>query len=683
MFRGNFGAVYPHTSTSKRKWKAILLIGCLTWTAHSSNAQDAQVDGIVFWPRLDFVIPFQVDANGQQPREVILEYSDTQGQSWQVYERGSPRTRQFQFLAPGDGLYLFRLKTVDSEGRKFNNPGAPLKIAVDTVKPVAKLIVDMDQRGALQAQFLVSDTALDTESIQLEYQTEFISSWKSIPFELAPSTTLGEWTGFGTWSLTDDSKQLVVRIRAKDRAGNETEATRLPQLPRTALGNRPVTFASQNRSTGQDTRDPKSNGKPAIGSGVQNPTNELPRVQSLGQSQPTKLSLDTETAGKPRVDEDYLSIEQRENMRQHRRSLGSEGKYPIPANSTTSDQRSLPEQGVSLSQLNASMKEMVDAKTVPSPPVPGLGLQKPNFPLREMSESEIEAASRSETYPFAGLRSQPAIEVSESLTSGSLSAISTRETIGFAEPRPLNAGRLPYGPSQAEPGLSRLTESREMNSGLSVGKKPIEPLCSNTKAFSLDYRIENDLGAPVAEVELWGTTDDGKTWELWGQDPDRKSPFDIEVESAGLFGFRMVIVGVNGLASNRPRNGDNADAWILVDFKTPTVKLSRAVYGTGREAGSMIIEYQAQDEHFGERPISFYYSESPEGPWQVISKGVRNQGRFVWPADPNLPPSVYLKIEAVDGAGNTAENVLDAPIRIEGIAPRGRIQGFRPIRPAN
>ena len=211
----------------------------------------------------------------------------------------------------------------------------------------------------------------------------------------------------------------------------------------------------------------------------------------------------------------------------------------------------------------------------------------------------------------------------------------------------------------------------------------IKPLFSNSAAFSLDYSVENDPDSPVAAVELWGTTDEGRTWQVWGEDPDRSSPFDIQVEGDGLFGFRMIIVGANGLASNRPRNGDNADAWIHVDTKLPQARINSALYGKGKESGSLVIEYRAADEYFPERPITLSYAETPDGPWTIIASGVRNNGRYVWPADPSLPPSIYLKIEAFDSAGNVAVHRLDSRIDVEGLAPRGRIQGFRPLPAGN
>jgi len=195
----------------------------------------------------------------------------------------------------------------------------------------------------------------------------------------------------------------------------------------------------------------------------------------------------------------------------------------------------------------------------------------------------------------------------------------------------------------------------------------------------LDYSVDQHGGSQVTAVELWGTADQGQLWELWGTDPDGKTPFDIAVEAEGLFGFRMVLVGANGMTANRPRNGDNADAWIFVDTKVPSARLVSAVYGRGNESGSLVLEFSAQDEQFSDRPIKLSYSEVPTGPWTTIVSGYENSGRYVWRADPNLPARVYLQIEAFDQAGNIGVHRLELPVDIEGLAPRGRIQGFRPI----
>jgi hypothetical protein len=203
-------------------------------------------------------------------------------------------------------------------------------------------------------------------------------------------------------------------------------------------------------------------------------------------------------------------------------------------------------------------------------------------------------------------------------------------------------------------------------------------LHSSSKSFELDYAIVNDPGSPIASIELWGTLDQGKTWERWGVDADRESPFDIEVDTEGLFGFRMVIVGSNGLASRRPLPGDSADAWIYVDNTMPRARILSALAGKGSDAGSLVIEYQAIDDHFIDRPISLFYSETMQGPWVPITQGAKNQGRFAWSGESHIPEKVFLKLQATDAAGNVGEHVLDLPVDVQSAAPRGKIQGFRP-----
>ncbi len=211
-------------------------------------------------------------------------------------------------------------------------------------------------------------------------------------------------------------------------------------------------------------------------------------------------------------------------------------------------------------------------------------------------------------------------------------------------------------------------------------EQPRDTLHSNSQQFSLDYSIENEPDSPAASVELWGTIDQGVSWEKWGTDSDRQSPFDIEVAEDGLFGFRMVIVGANGIASKRPLPGDDADAWVRVDTMPPRARILSILNGKGMETGSLIIEFQASDDFLGERPISFSCAATPDGPWQPIAQGARNNGRYAWTPDADLPPTVYVQVEVVDAAGNIAKHQLDLPVDVHGATPRGRIQGVRPQR---
>lgn len=605
---------------------ALSLSPTATLLAQSDRAGSAYEDNLVYWPRLDFVIPFNVDVTGQAPREIQLEVSDNGGRSWKLDSSADVRTKQFQFNAKSDGEYQFRLKTLDSQGRSFDNPGEPLRILVDTKKPEGKLVVDIDQRGVMQAEFEIADFALDASTIQLAYQTEDLSQWRDIPIELSSGQNPAELFGTGSWSIPNGTRNLAVRLLAKDKAGNALEITRLPQLPRSASRGAGLQLASGKARDNSNSIRPNQ----VIGSGVSDAANEsFPKVEVLGPTRAmSKLDpiISSQLAAKDQLIEmqSKLIAQQQSASRQSQEEIGSrqfiarsEGSERFPQ-----ENRFFPDSEPRTSKL----------------------------PVRTLTDEDLEKLRSSNPMSLAGKRTESVLKTDQDLQNKSSS-----------------------NSNQPEPKVNRIP-------GQTTFQRDIQRLYSNSKAFSLDYHIDNDPDSPIAAVELWGTSDQGQTWSMWGQDPDRESPFDIEVEMEGLFGFRMVIVGTNGLASNRPRNGDNADAWIHVDVQSPQVKLVSALYGKGKESGSMVIEYRADDDFFTDRPITLQYSQNPNGPWINIVSGARNNGRYVWAADPSLPPTIYLRIEAYDAAGNVSVNQLDLPVDVEGLAPRGRIQGFRPIK---
>ncbi|MEM6687987.1 MAG: hypothetical protein AAF664_01080 [Planctomycetota bacterium] len=204
---------------------------------------------------------------------------------------------------------------------------------------------------------------------------------------------------------------------------------------------------------------------------------------------------------------------------------------------------------------------------------------------------------------------------------------------------------------------------------------PIRYSASNR--FSLDYVLEAVGARGVNAVELYGSLNEGRSWKLWGQDPDLKSPFDIEVREEGVFGYRIVVASNSGLASPRPIAGQRADIIVVVDQTKPELRITEAQYGRGDATGALVIDYVCQDPNLTERPISLAYAENQDGDWITIAGGLRNTGRYVWPADPNLPRAFYLRIDAKDAAGNVATEILDDPIDAQGLAPRARIQGIQ------
>lgn len=575
----------------------------------------------IHWPRQELIIPFQVHHQGTSPDSVELEVSSDAGKTWQAAGKAQitnsdSKDRQFPFKADRDGEYWFRVKSLDRSGNLIDQPGEPMRVTVDSTKPTGELLIDLDKKGDLQAEFRVLDSALDFASLRLEYQTELDSAWKDIPCQTERGNTEQEWIGSGSWSIPHQATQLMVRLTGKDHAGNGLEVTRMPKLPKTAqalVGGMRFASTRQTSDSNPPANSPVVSG-PIIGSGVAKATPPaglppgLPPGLNLGN--PTGANQPANPAANPPATPQSLLVNKQ---------------------ATNPPGNSLPTSSLPTSSLPSS------SGIAPVSIAPPKMFTSTGLPVRSIEDKPIDTASGFNPSELLGPDSS-------------------------SKPRSNSVSELP----RLDPPINRLEAAG------------IKPMYSSSKAFDLDYAIVNDPGAPISTVELWGTLDQGKTWERWGTDSDRESPFEIEVETEGLFGFRMVIVGSNGLASRRPLPGDAADAWIHVDALLPRVRILSALAGKGPEAGSLVIEYQAIDEHFIDRPIGLCYSESPQGPWIPITQGAKNQGRFVWAGDTHLPEKVYLKLQGTDAAGNVGEHVLDLPVDVQSAAPRGKIQGFRP-----
>jgi len=200
-----------------------------------------------------------------------------------------------------------------------------------------------------------------------------------------------------------------------------------------------------------------------------------------------------------------------------------------------------------------------------------------------------------------------------------------------------------------------------------------------TKRFRLNYGIDAIDPSGVARVDLWMTRDEGQTWNAWGSDPDNQSPFPVEIQEQGRYGFRIVVHSKDGLTGQGPSSGDDADMWILVDTQPPLTRITSVPYGRGNEAGRLVINYSVSDDFLTLRPITLGYSSHPDGPWIIMEDGLRNEGRYVWKVQPNVPDRVFLRIEAIDKAGNVGVHVLSQAIDVSGLVPRGTIHGVVPV----
>ena len=239
----------------------------------------------------------------------------------------------------------------------------------------------------------------------------------------------------------------------------------------------------------------------------------------------------------------------------------------------------------------------------------------------------------------------------------------------FSQPKSLSS--VGYrSPSSSGPPTRDVMPKRKSNA-------PIQIIGS--KRFRLNYGIDSIDPSGVARVDLWLTRDDGTTWQAWGSDPDSRSPFPVEVQQEGRYGFKIVVHSKDGLTGQGPSSGDDPDMWVLIDTQSPMVRIKSVPYGRGKEAGRLVVNYSVSDKFLTLRPIVLAYSPNPQGPWEVIGDGLRNEGRFVWKPTPDVPDRIFLRIDALDKAGNVGVHMLSQAIDVSGLVPRGTIHGVVPV----
>ena len=94
-----------------------------------------------------------------------------------------------------------------------------------------------------------------------------------------------------------------------------------------------------------------------------------------------------------------------------------------------------------------------------------------------------------------------------------------------------------------------------------------------SRHFQVGYKLEDVGPSGIGAVELYITEDDGRKWWKYGDDPDLKSPFDVEVPRDGEFGFTIRVRSGAGLANEPPVPGEQPAMVIAVDQTAPVVEL--------------------------------------------------------------------------------------------------------------
>lgn len=611
-----------------------------------------------------FGIPFNVASidpsdSSSRPVEVHLYMSRGPGSAWAMKDRQQPGVTEFQFVTTEDGPYWFATRTIDSAGRPHPTGAlAPqLKVYVDTTKPIVKLNADSDAAGQVVALIETTD-ATPIKSIQLHYVTDSVRQWRRLGNRDIQSNSKVTFRPDEAW------QQMSLQVIVTDAAGNQSVETRTIHRPRVAL--------QPSRSLAlQDSQRNKQIEAVTVAGPSDPPTMRVPppAFGTPGNLNPTNAlrNFAAQTEQRLFAPESAESIAPGIATPDPRATLPNTTPYAFPNGAANASNVPVP----------MTRPPGPTPQTSSAPATPARTLEDAMRPLDSATTAPAQP-SAPQSLPPSG---RPALATPNGLSAGGMSASDVAPGSLPTDNLPADIETIPTPePSQRQTYREKAyqanrAEQAEFDLAQLSDRVPVR--YSDSLRFSLDYELEAVSSLGVQAVELYGSTDNGKTWKRWGADPDRTSPFDIETNEEGVFGFRIVVIGRNGLKSPGPLSGEAPDIAVVVDQTAPQLKITSARYGEGNRTGALVIQYECDDPNLMNRPIALSFSRSMDGPWSTIAAGLRNDGIHAWPADPQLPRQIYLRIDGTDNAGNIGTYILDQPIDTQGLAPRARILGFQ------
>jgi hypothetical protein len=177
----------------------------------------------------------------------------------------------------------------------------------------------------------------------------------------------------------------------------------------------------------------------------------------------------------------------------------------------------------------------------------------------------------------------------------------------------------------------------------------------NSQDLVFKYNVEEAGPSGVKEVEVW-MTEDKETWTKVQTQNDAKAPITYHAPREGRFGFRLVAVSGVGKAAGRPGRGSQPSFWVEVDTTAPVVELPLAPEVSGNYSSRQVtIRWSATDKNLAHNSVRILYASDKSGPWLLIADNRPDKGIHVWQVNKDIGARVYIRVEAVDRAGNTGQ----------------------------
>ena len=673
---------------------ALIVLTCF-WPFSYTNAQTTQTQTIGTNLR-SFNVPFEIDNEHGHYIEVQLFVSDDRGKTWKYHSSQDVDKNGFPFTCDKNGEYWFAIKSLDRNRRLVpagNVTKAELVVIIDSQKPIVEFTLEADAAGRIISHWDIRDQYLNQGNLLLKHRGLPANGppedW--IPVQFTPSNDKSNnqrvYDRIAWWPKTSSSR-IEVQLVVGDLAGNVESVSR-------TVTRRTSSRRSDFSST-TEAPNPASNQKPSSA--------DMAKSAEIANKQDLNKWICKD--GVCQIAQNPISNSAKQiNNKPPVQLVGSAVEFiapPAPANSNSlakglvkvrsqqkskiSDQNKnvdLPPSSIEWESSNSrwtgqtrqSQASTVDQNQFPKTPQkkPALGINK-RF-------ADVPVVKQGPTQQTSGWQqnsnfSRGNLLISESSTAkrGNL------RPDAMTTPAPNSNPNRNSIPTNFANGPTRATAFPQATNELQSNTSDVPVMNINTRRFNLNYGIKAINTSGVAKVILWATEDGGNSWKSWSTDSDNASPVPVEVDGEGVYGFKIVIHSKDGLVGKAPVSGESPDVVVHIDLSTPRVSLTSVPYGSGRDVGKLVMNWQATDPNLTERPIELFYSPNVDGPWTTVAKRLRNSGSYAWKVPKHVPENIFLRIDARDSAGNVGVYRLTSPLDISGLVPRGKIFGVEPIK---
>ncbi len=250
----------------------------------------------------------------------------------------------------------------------------------------------------------------------------------------------------------------------------------------------------------------------------------------------------------------------------------------------------------------------------------------------------------------------------------------------MANPSDLGLAPTPSAPqvNAAPPAQPQVNQAPAAQAQPSAGK----PELIGSPKFSLKYAVDDAGPSGPASVQLWVTQNGGRTWSQKSEDPDRQSPFDIDLGGEGTFGLQLVARSASGQGDKPPEPGDLPHILVEVDSTPPVVRLDPVKIENAPEGVKLTVTWHATDVHLGPRCVMLTWRpDQPGARWETIAAQLDNTGQYIWNVPSNIPTKFHVRVDVMDTLGHRgwAESTENGPINIDRTRPKSRIIGLEPI----